>query len=426
MSAALRVLILGLLTLGRVPAVAAEDHFQVTALAPDLLMLSTDQGSYSNNSLVFTGEDGVLLVDTHGNADAEALREFVTGLGRGAPKYIINTHRHVEHIGGNAAFGPDPVIVAHELFPAKLRRGTFLFSEYPAEAFPDITFADSLSLMFNGEVIRLVGIGGSHDDNEIMVHFTKHGVAHISSVVNGFNFPSVDSDGDVLQFEAMTRRLMTLLPRDVRLISGHNGRATGFDFVGTWDQLPAYADMMKATVAIVRQGLAEGKSTEDMQAACVLDAYQQYAGSYVSADDWIQYVMSALTEPRGHRGDVCRPLFDAWKQDGPRAAVDLYRQLNETRKDDFDFHEAVLLSIGSKLYGRELYEDAGPFLLGCLDLYPEGEYAYYTHYLLAKNLQKQDRLAEAAEHCRESLKINPDFTGASSLLEELSGGSEGK
>ena len=160
---------------------AAEDRVIVTTLAPDLVMLSTDQGSYSNNSLVFTGPEGVLLVDTHHSSDAEALKAFVEKLGLGSPRYIITTHRHVEHIGGSAVFGPDPIIVAHELVPEKLRSGTFLFCEYPPEAFPDITFTDSLDISFNDEIIRLTNIGGSHDDNEIMVHFTKHEIAHVSS-----------------------------------------------------------------------------------------------------------------------------------------------------------------------------------------------------------------------------------------------------
>ena len=82
-----------------------DDHFQVTTLAPDLLMLSTDQGSYSNNSLIFTGPDGVLLVDTQSADDSGAFKAFVEGLGSGVPKYIINTHRHIEHIGGNHPSG---------------------------------------------------------------------------------------------------------------------------------------------------------------------------------------------------------------------------------------------------------------------------------------------------------------------------------
>jgi cyclase len=181
MLALFRAVASSLLVLVLLPAlVAAEDHFIVTTLAPDLLMLSTDQGSYSNNSLVFTGEEGVLLVDTHHDSDAEALRDFVENLGLGVPKYIVNTHRHLEHIGGNAVFGPDPIIVAHRLLPEKLLSGAFLFSEYPRESFPDITFEDSVDIRFNGEIIRLTHIGGSHDDNEIMVHFTTASISRPS------------------------------------------------------------------------------------------------------------------------------------------------------------------------------------------------------------------------------------------------------
>ncbi len=109
MTTQLRRVTLVLAGLALIPGIVfAEDYFQVTTLAPGLLMLSTDQGSYSNNSLVFTGKDGVLLVDTHHAQDVEAFREFVESLGLGPPRYIINTHRHVEHIGGKRRFWPRP------------------------------------------------------------------------------------------------------------------------------------------------------------------------------------------------------------------------------------------------------------------------------------------------------------------------------
>jgi glyoxylase-like metal-dependent hydrolase (beta-lactamase superfamily II) len=417
----IRRLTLVLVGLILIPAfVVAEDYFQITTLAPDLLMLSTDQGSYSNNSLVFTGEDGVLLVDTHHDSDVEALKEFVDGLGLGPPKYILSTHRHVEHIGGNALFGPDPIIVAHQLFPEKLRSGNFLFNEYPTESFPDITFEDSLEIHFNGEVIRLVTIGGSHDDNEIMVHFTHHGIAHISSVVNGFNFPSVDGDGDVLQFERVTRRLMNLLPEDIRLISGHHGKVKGFDFVGTWDMLPAYADMMHSTIEIVRRGLAEGMTKEQMQETGILDEYEDYAGSYVGTDGWIEFVVDALTVPRETRSDICRPIYDSWKNDGAEAAVDRYRELLLTQERDYDFSEYVLMSIGGKLFARGLYADSIEFLQGSLELYPDSEYGYYTHYLAAKSLENLTLHDQAINHCRESVRLKPDFAAAADLMTKLS------
>jgi glyoxylase-like metal-dependent hydrolase (beta-lactamase superfamily II) len=400
---------------------AAENRFIVTALAPDLVMLSTDQGSYSNNSLVFTGPDGVLLVDTHHDSDAEAFKSFLDNRGFGTPAFIINTHRHVEHIGGNGLFGPGPVIIAHSLVPEKLRSGTFVFMEYPPESMPDITFDDSLEIYFNNELVRLTAIGGSHDDNEILVHFTKHRIAHVSSVVNGFNFPSVDDDGDALQFEAVTRRLMTLLPRETRLVSGHNGKSKGFDFIGTWDMLPPYADMMKNTVEIVRRELDEGTTQEQMQKAGILDEYRDYAGSYVSTDDWIEYLVDALTVPREERADVCQPVFKEWKENGARSAVNLYRTLLNTREHEFDVNEFVLMSIGSKLSSRGLFNDSIEFLLGSLDIYPDAEYGFYTHYLVARAYQKTSRPDLAARHCRESLRLNPEFSRASELLEELAG-----
>lgn len=414
-----------LLVLANAALAGDEGHFIVTQLAPDLLMLGTDQGSYSNNSLVFTGPDGLLLVDTQHRDDAEAFKAFIDGLGLGAPRYIINTHRHVEHIGGNHVFGSAPLVIAHHLFPEKLRSGTFLFAEYPPEAFPDITFGQALEIHFNGELIRLVDIGGSHDDNEVMVHFTRHKIAHVSSVVNGFNFPSVDSDGSVLQFEPRTRQLMALLPEDTRIVSGHNGKATGFDFVGGWAQLEPYADMMKNTIAIARQAVEQGKDIEDLARTGAFDDYRQYAGSYVTTDEWIDYVVGELTGSHETRLDVCVPVYNTWKKDGAEAAVGLYRRLLSNDPERYDFEEYTLLAIGSQLLANQKYADATVFLLGSIATYPESEYTYYTHYLAARGLQGLGDTANALVHAKESLRLNADFSSAAGLLEELANSAGG-
>jgi len=82
-----------------------EPEITVTKLTDTLYQLSTDQGSYTTNSLASVGPDGVLLVDTQSEEYAPELKAVVDGFGKGAPKFIINTHRHVEHVGGNAVFG---------------------------------------------------------------------------------------------------------------------------------------------------------------------------------------------------------------------------------------------------------------------------------------------------------------------------------
>ena len=208
----MRLMILPPLLLAATLASAAEPVVEVEQLTPSLRLLSTDQGSYTTNTLAFTGSDGLLLVDTQAADYAEDFAAAVAALGHGSPRYVINTHRHVEHIGGNACFGTEPVVIAHHLLPGKLTTGSAVFDAWGPEVMPDITVADSLSLFFNGERIRVIALGGSHDDNELIIHFTGQGVVHLSSLVNGFNFPSVDGDGDALMFATVVRRAIGLLP----------------------------------------------------------------------------------------------------------------------------------------------------------------------------------------------------------------------
>jgi tetratricopeptide (TPR) repeat protein len=205
----------------------------------------------------------------------------------------------------------------------------------------------------------------------------------------------------------------------VRLVSGHHGKATGYDFIGSWDQLPAYADMIRDTVEIGRRELAAGHSQQEMEATGVFDAYEQYAGSYVSTNDWINYVVDALTVPRETRNDICKPLYDVWKKDGSQAAVKLYQDLLASHEDEYDFNPYVLLGIGSKLYAKENYQDSVAFLLGSAEVYPESEYGYYTHYLAAKGLAKLGRSDEAIVQARQSVQLNGEFDSAVKFLDEL-------
>jgi tetratricopeptide (TPR) repeat protein len=187
--------------------------------------------------------------------------------------------------------------------------------------------------------------------------------------------------------------------------------------------LPAYADMMQSSVEIVRRGLDQGKTLEEMQEAGVLGEFDEYAGSYVDTNGWIEYIVDALTEPRETRSDICEPLYEEWKKNGAKAAVERYRSLLQTSEQEFDFNEYVLMGIGSKLYSRGLYEDSLEFLDGSLETYPDAESGFYTHFLAAKALQQLSRPDIAAEHCRESLRLNPNFEQAEALLEKLSGSS---
>jgi len=394
---------------------AEEPAIEVTRLTDTLYLLSTDQGSYTTNTIASVGEDGVLLVDTQAEADAEALKKVVEGFGKGAPRIIINTHRHVEHVGGNAIFGDRPLIIAHDLVRTKLRSGSYLFEEFPEATLPDITLTDSMSVYFNGERIELTAMPGSHDDNEIIVHFTGSKVVHLSSLVNGFNFPSVDSDGDVLKFAELVARAIEILPEDVVVVSGHNQ-------TGTWQDLQAYHEMLMSTTEIVRAGLAVGKDAETLQREGALDAWKRYAGSYVSVDGWIATLVAGLESGvDDDKKTVFEPLYYALRDGGADAALTLYAELQREHADEYRFRDVDLMIIGSKLLNKERIEPAVAFLEASLQQYPESQYAYYANYNLARAHRELGDLEAAIRYCDTALEQSPDNEAIQKLRQELEG-----
>lgn len=385
--------------------------FKMVQLTDKIYQLSTDEGNYTTNLLLFVGDDGILLVDTNAEEYAEELKKIVDSFGKGLPKYIINTHRHAEHVGGNAIFGPDPVIIGHDLIRKKLRSGGYLFDEYPEITMPDIGITDSVHLYFNGEMIRIIPMGGSHDDNEIIVHFTGSKVVHLSSLVNGMNFPSVDADGDVLKFEEIVSKAIDLLPDDVIIVSGHNDNCTRAD-------LYDYVDMIRKTTAIVREGLAAGKTVEQLQEEKVLAGFEKYNHSYVSPEGWISYLAKGINK-KEKKKTIYEPLYYAYKEKGIDAAIEKYKELKADHADEYEFGEPYLINISSRLQTKQKYPESIKLLQLYLSEYPEGKYLYYADYMMAQSLKETGNVKKAIDYCKKSLKAKSDFEAASQLLEEL-------
>jgi cyclase len=323
-------LILGFGSVASVASVAAQDSLEVTVtqLTDHIYRLSTDRGTYTDNTIASVGEDGVLLVDTDDSDAVEVLRSAVDRFGRGAPKFIINTHVHAEHVGGNAAWGAGPVIIAHAIARERMREGLFLFTEYPDEALPDITLTDSLSLYFNGERIRVIAMPGAHDDHEVIVWFTGSKVAVVGPLCNRPHFPSLDRRGNALLYPVVVQKLLDLLPKDVTIVSGHGAEST-------WQQLAEFHEMLVKTTEIVRAGLAAGKDLAALQAEKVLADYDGYGDSYTSTDQWIKYLVEAM-QRKGEpvKKVVFGSIYYALKAAGPQAGVAKFEELRRDHADE--------------------------------------------------------------------------------------------
>jgi len=393
-------------------SVEAESPFKVVQLTDNIYQLSTDEGAYTTNSLVYVGSEGVLLVDANAAEYADEFKKIIDSYEKGFPKYIINTHRHVEHIGGNAVFGDSPTVISHYLLPSKLKSGSYIFDEFPKSTYPNIVVIDSLILNFNDEKIRIIEMGGSHDDNEIMIHFTKSKIVHLSSICNGLNFPSIDADGDLNKFPELIQKAIDMLPKDVTIVSGHNNNCS-------WKDLHAYREMLINTKAIVQKGIDEGKDVKTMQEEKVFNDYELYNQSYVSTDEWIEYNYDVITNKDEKKKQIYKPLYYALQDGGVEKAIQKYNELKSKSNTAYNISEIPLLVIGDKLQGKGKNDLALGILEFCLKEYPEGKYAYYVHYIMSTAHKDLGDKKNALKHCNKSMELKEEFQAAKKLLEEI-------
>jgi glyoxylase-like metal-dependent hydrolase (beta-lactamase superfamily II) len=243
---------------------------------------------------VSAGEDGALMIDDQFADIAPGILAAIEKLGHGAPRFVINTHWHGDHTGGNPVFGETAAIIAHDNVRRRLAarqelRGR-VFEPMPAPGLPVVTFADSLSVHYNGEEIRVLHLPKGHTDGDSVVLFSASRVVHAGDHFFHGKFPFVDleSGGDVEQYAANVARILELAPADAKVIPGHGPLATRAD-------LEAFHAMLVDTIAIVRKQRDAGKGLDAIRRAGLPAKYRSWSHDFVTTEAWIQTIHASLS-----------------------------------------------------------------------------------------------------------------------------------
>lgn len=267
-------------------------EIRVTRLGSRLFRMSRGV----NNWMVLTGPDGVLLSDSAPAPLAPSIKAKLKKMGHDHVAYIINTHWHHDHCGGNLAFGKEAVIIAHHSVRDHLsaRQKVSLFDEtfdpYPAYALPKILLFSDMTLYLNGEEIRLIPLTGGHSKGDIGVYFTRANVLHAGDIYISGQFPPIDVEhgGDVQRLAENLSWIIQHMPPDVTIVSGHLAD-------GTIGDLKDYRRMILDTVSVVRREMTAGKSLEEMQKAGILGNWKQW-GKHITCDLWIRIIHHSLSK----------------------------------------------------------------------------------------------------------------------------------
>lgn len=293
----MKLVLLVLLLLVTVPVKAQQPDYskveiKATKVAGNVYMLEGAGGNIG----VSVGADGILIVDDQFAPLAEKIRASLQSLNPGKLRFILNTHFHGDHTGGNVAFGPDAPIIAHDNVRKRLSTEQYskVFKQTtppsPKEALPVITFNQSLTVHFNGEEIRAIHFPQGHTDGDSVIFFTTSNVVHLGDDFFAGRFPFVDLDsgGSV---EGLTKNIGDLIgkiPAGAKLIPGHGP-------ISTLDDLKAYHRMLVETTNIVRQKIAAKKSLDEIKKEGLPAEWNSWGTGFIKTDLWIELIHRSLT-----------------------------------------------------------------------------------------------------------------------------------
>jgi len=231
---------------------------------------------------VSAGPDGILIVDDEFLPLAEKIDAALGKLSDQPLQYVINTHVHGDHVGGNPYFGKKARIIASANLRSRLAAQT---NTLPA-ALPVITFTHDTSLYFNGEEIKIIAFGPGHTDGDAAVYFTGSKVLHLGDqFVNG-RFPYVDvgNGGDVRGYLNNLDSILAWVPGDTKIIPGHGAVSSVAD-------LKTFRAFVAESIAVVQKDIADGKTLDQVKAdPDFLEKYQQWR----NGGRWLEAVYRSL------------------------------------------------------------------------------------------------------------------------------------
>lgn len=248
---------------------------------------------------VSAGEDGILLIDDQYAPLTERIRATVNEIQSGSVRFVINTHWHGDHTGGNENMGEaGSVIVAHDNVRERLSTEQFMEAfdrtvpPSPEAALPVVTFNDTVTFHWNDDTITVEHLPRAHTDGDSIVHFEKADVLHMGDTFFSSGYPFVDmgSGGTVQGLIAAAERGLELAGGETRIIPGH-GPLT--DREG----LAEYHRMLTTITERVRERMEEGESLDAIRSADVASEFdERWSSDFINADRFVGFVYRSLAE----------------------------------------------------------------------------------------------------------------------------------
>lgn len=229
---------------------------------------------------VSVGTDGVLIIDDQYGPMAPKLRDAIKKLSDSKIRYLINTHYHGDHTGGNAYFkeNEDVTIFAHDNVRVRLIND----EKVTPQALPMVTYEQGIKFHFNGDTVHVIHTPASHTDGDSFVHFETQNVIHTGDMLfrNWFPYIDLDGGGSVAGYRATLETLIATADHETRIIPGHGDLANKQDLENS-------LKMLKATAKTVKAMKDAGKTLEEALEAGIGSEWDSWSWRFITTERWI-------------------------------------------------------------------------------------------------------------------------------------------
>jgi glyoxylase-like metal-dependent hydrolase (beta-lactamase superfamily II) len=276
---------------------AAQDfskvEIKVEKLAPGVAVLF---GAGGNIGLSY-GEDGNVVIDDQFAPLTDRILAAIKTVDADPVRFVINTHWHGDHTGGNANLGrAGAVILAQDnvrtrLMSDQVVRGDKVAAS-PKEALPVITYSDGVTVHLNGDDLKVVHVAHAHTDGDSLIRWTKADVLHMGDAFfNKISFPFIDLDsgGSIDGAIAAANKGLELAGSSTKIVPGHGP-------IATRAELAAYRDMLVDIRTKVAAGIQAGRSLAEIQASKPAAPYGMPDG-FIKPDGFVETVYTSLKNP---------------------------------------------------------------------------------------------------------------------------------
>lgn len=278
-------------------ATTAAAQFQVatsiktTEVVPGIYMLEGVDGFAGGNMSLLVGDDYVAMIDDGIEPVAPMLLADVTETAGRPINFMINTHVHGDHVGGNAHFAEKrTVIFAHDNIRKRLMEDS---KDAGGDGgLPVVTFGEGVTFHLNGLEARVIHVPRAHTDGDAIIYFPDVNVIHAGDILfhNLFPFIDLDTGGTVSGYIAAQEELLSIADDDTRIIAGHGELATKADLQRT-------LMMITDSQARVKLLVDQGKTVDEVLQENPLSVYHDtYNWSFISTERMTQTLYRSLTE----------------------------------------------------------------------------------------------------------------------------------